>query len=135
MAALVPLPSGLTLSVLAVHDGPFDAVLDVGRVVGRAEHALVVGLVPGHEHRHRLVGVEPAGAELAVLGDDGAHPLNVAVDAQRGSSPPPAQDQVCRNQSVGSTCSRASSGPRLCTVTCMRRSSGESFAYSTKTSK
>ena len=104
MAALVPLPSGLTVSVLAVHDGPFDAVLDVGRVVGRAEHPLVVGLVPGHQHRHRLVGVEPADAEVALLGDDGAHPLAVGVDVQRGllvaARPGPGVPEPERGQHV-----------------------------------
>ena len=42
---------------------------------------------------------------------------------------------VFRNHSVGSTRSRAASGPRLCTVMLMRMSSGLAFAYSTNTSK
>ena len=70
------------LVVFPVHDGPFDAALDVGRVVGGAEHPLVVGLVPGDQHRHRLVGVKPAQADLALLGDDRAHPLHLVVDVQ-----------------------------------------------------
>ena len=45
------------------------------------------------------------------------------------------QDQVLRNQSVGSTVSSAASGPRLVMPTAMRISSGPSLAYSTTTSK
>src|SRR5688572_7780042 len=45
------------------------------------------------------------------------------------------QDHVLRNQSVGSRCSGARSGPRLVTVSLIRTSFGERFAYSTKTSK
>ena len=42
---------------------------------------------------------------------------------------------VLRNQSVGSRCSVAASGPRLCAVTRISRSSWSAFAYSTSTSK
>ncbi len=48
---------------------------------------------------------------------------------------PCSSHQVLRNQSVGSRCRVASSGPRFQTVIRTRISSGESFAYSTKTSK
>jgi hypothetical protein len=48
---------------------------------------------------------------------------------------PPCHDHVFRNHSVGSTCSGAGSGPRLCTVTSIAMSSGAAFAYSTTTSK
>ncbi len=43
--------------------------------------------------------------------------------------------QSLRNQSVGSRCSSAASGPRLVAVIRIRRSCGPSLAYSTKTSK
>src|SRR5512138_854250 len=42
---------------------------------------------------------------------------------------------VFRNQRVGSTCSSATSGPRFQIVILIRMSSGDSLAYSTKTSK
>jgi len=43
--------------------------------------------------------------------------------------------QSFRNQSVGSRCSSAASGPRLAAVIRTRMSSGAALAYSTKTSK
>ena len=49
---------------------------------------------------------------------------------------PAIQDaQSLRNQSVGSRCSSAASGPRLNAVILTRMSSGLALAYSTKTSK
>ena len=50
----------------------------------------------------------------------------------RSSSP---HDQVLRNHSVGSSRSRAVSGPRLWAVIRTSTSSGPSLAYSTNTSK
>jgi len=58
-----------------------------------------------------------------------------SFDSSIGRSVPPAHDHVCRNHNVGSTCSSASSGPRLCTVTRISTSSGVALAYSTTTSK
>ena len=59
----------------------------------------------------------------------------IAAASAAGRGPSAPQDQVLRNQSVGSTCSVAASGPRLWTVIWIRMSSGDAFAYSTNTSK
>ena len=50
-------------------------------------------------------------------------------------SPERPHDHVFRNQSVGRRCNAAASGPRFVTVSRIRMQSGESFAYSTCTSK
>ncbi len=51
------------------------------------------------------------------------------------SSPGWPHAQVLRNHSVGSTCSRAASGPGLATVTTAHRSVGDALAQSTVTTQ
>ena len=63
-----------------------------------------------------------------------AGPIDLPERRLRGMARDPA-DQLLRNQSVGSTCSAAASGPRLAAVIWIRMSSGAALAYSTKTSK
>ena len=46
----------------------------------------------------------------------------------RGRAASSSQDQVLRNQAVGSTCSVAASGPALVTRTVMSRSVGSALA-------
>jgi len=53
----------------------------------------------------------------------------------RPSSDTDSQFQVLRNQSVGSRCTVAGSGPRFTTVSRLRTSSAPAFAYSASTSK
>ena len=86
-----------------MHHGPVDAVLDVGQLARRTEHARVVGLVPGDQDRYRAVGVEPEGAQLAVGGLDRAAAV-VADGPQQGpfapSAPGPGVPEPQRRQYV-----------------------------------
>ena len=107
-----------------------ERVLDPGRSIRLAPEALGVALVLGEEQLGRAVTGERVVAQLRVRGADRS--LGLAEDRLRL---PSFHDQVFRNQSVGSTWSRAASGPRLWTVTRIRMSSGPSLAYSRKTSK
>ncbi len=51
-----------------------------------------------------------------------------AAVARTGLGAPSSQDQVLRNQAVGSTCRVAASGPALVAWTVIRMSSGSAFA-------
>src|SRR5207244_10810065 len=64
-------------------------------------------------------------------------PSDSSESRGRGQYPSPdrPQDQVLRNQSVGRTSSRDSSGEAFVTAMRTRRSSGDALAYSTMTSK
>src|ERR1039457_1438373 len=53
-------------------------------------------------------------------------PAPVAAKAGRGA--PSSQDQVLRNQAVGSTCTVAGSGPALVTEIAISKSSGSALA-------
>ena len=95
---------GVNRGGFAVHHGAVDPVLDVGRVIRRVEYALVVRLVPGHQHRHLLFAVPPARAELAGFGAYGAAARTFGVGAQLGSlgavSPGPRVPEPERGQDV-----------------------------------
>ena len=79
------------------------------------------------------LGVQVEHAELVMLGpDDRMGRLDAGEPRLRAAV---AHDHVLRNHSVGSTCSAASRGERLCTVMRHRMSSGPALAYSTSTSK
>ena len=121
----------------AVDERLVEGVLPSGVGLTVAEQAPDVGLVLGEEEPRRPLDVEAkVRRELRVLhphdrgAGRGLSPGPGAASARRGS-----QDQVFRNQSVGSTVSGAASGPRLSTVTRTRTSFGLAFAYSTSTSK
>src|SRR5262249_33469547 len=113
----------------AMHQVVVDAVLDPAAAVGRAEEALVVGLVLREDERRVLVAEEIALAQLPLP------PSRPSPRCSRGFAAPLPLDHVLRNHSVGSTCSVAACGPRFATVISTRMSSGEPFAYSTNTSK
>ena len=96
---------------------------------------LGVGLVLGEQQLRRAVARRASTLPSCVMRsaaiDAGRSTLRCSVGADRVGR----QDQVLRNHSVGSTCSVAASGPRLCTVIRIRMSSGDALAYSTNTSK
>jgi hypothetical protein len=96
---LRPRSIGIHRFAAAVDDVAVDPILDVGRAVGRAEEALGVGLVLGEEQlRGTVAGKKPI-AETGVGGGDRG--WSALAEPGRGAFACP-QDQVFRNQSVGS---------------------------------
>ena len=99
-----------------------ERVLDVGRGVGRAEQPGVVVLVIGEQQRHLGIDMQVVVAERLLeqrVGMVHLHhrpPGPVEPRQHAAWSRRVFCDQVLRNQSVGSTCNGAASGPRLTTV-------------------
>src|SRR6476646_8907975 len=85
------------------------------------------GTSPSHQ-RYRVPRSE-CDALMTVI------PFGSVPCSRLGLWAPSDQDQVLRNHRVGRTCSSAASSPRLQTDILMSTSSGDSLAYSTKTSK
>ena len=80
----------------------------------------------------RHVGI---GGRAAVVGRPGTRRRarsHVIFGSGCGAGP---QAHVLRNHKVGRMCSGAASGPRLCAVIRIARSSGSALAYSMKMSK
>ena len=127
-AHLVPLRSGLTVAAPWITWSLMPS-LGYG-VIGSAPY-----------RRFRLVsfsqnnaaGAAPSGPESAISSSEPSHgcsiptaPSPVADRVGLGSSS--SQDQVLRNQAVGSTCRVSASGPLLVTEIFISRSSGSALA-------
>ena len=101
-----------------------------------AEEPLRVRFVLGEERRRRClrkpVRIRPATSCRARARPSRSSVIDGLVVHSSGTGP---HDQVLRNQSVGSRCSVAVSGPRLAIVRRIRMSFGAALAYSAKTSK
>ena len=92
-----------------------------------------VGLVVAAQHPRCALGGEHVAPEEPVLGLDGLQPGRRQGRARAAGSRWPCrlsrpQDQVLRNQTCGSRCSGAGSGPWLVAVTVMQMSSGAALA-------
>jgi hypothetical protein len=68
----------------SMYYGPVHAVLDEAGVVGRTEHALVVGLVVGDQHRDFFRAVQPSGSQLGMFSHHRAQGGEVRSPAEHG---------------------------------------------------
>ena len=75
------------------------------------------------------------GCAPAIAGPDPSVSQRTRAAVSSPRRRPMPQDQVLRNQSVGSSAEAAASGPRLMASIRIRMSSAPALAYSTKTSK
>ena len=119
-----------------MDDVVVDAVLDVRAAIGDAEDALGVGLVLGEQQRHVPFAVEVAFAQFGIDGLDDSVRRSPSKPARRpGLSDRRARTTGCGTRASAGRAARPASGPRLWTLIWIRMSSGDSLAYSTKTSK
>ena len=132
-AHFVPSPTGLTAPASPCDDEVVDAVLERARARPRPKGG-------GRWSRSRRTAAPRRARRTGAGGGDlgmaraGRRRRPPAARAARAAPRPRVQDQVLRNQSCGSRCSGAASGPRFSTVTRSSRSSGAALAYSTVTS-
>ena len=119
----------------AVHDVIVDAVLDIRSAILDSKQPMGVGFVLGEQTTLEI----PRNAASDCRADrDSARSPGWARDAPhaaRAAGFESPQDQVLRNQTVGSRRMLAASGPRFATVILIRMSSVSALAYSTNTSK
>ena len=114
-------PVGVDRRRLPVDHVVVDAVLDVGagvRVAGK--EPLVVGLVLGEQQRRRrrrtVQVVRPERPDASPRPRSTPAGPSTCVSSGFSAGRASHDDQVLRNQSVGSRCSSAASGPRLAAV-------------------
>ena len=99
----------------------------------------VIGSAPYRRFRlvsfsqNKATGSAPSGPESASSSSDPSHGCSIPADvspvaAMAGLGASISQDQVLRNQAVGSTCSVSVSGPALVTEIFISRSSGSALA-------
>ena len=115
-----------------MHDVIVDAVFDVGRIIFRVEKSALVGFVFREQEFWTAFAVKPAAAVVVVVELDRRDLRRYVADAAAVCVRPDPQDQVLRNQRVGSRWSSAGSGPRLNASSRIKISSGPPLAYSTK---
>ena len=116
-----------------------DAILHIGALIRGAKEPGMVGFVLSEQQRHLTLAIEVIVVERFL--EQGSvwcawitrcpHLDRLQDRLLRLHG----QDQVLRNHKVGSTCSRAASGPRLWMLIRISTSSGAALAYSTTTSK
>jgi hypothetical protein len=117
----------------AADDGLVECVLvEALRHGRRSEELRRVGVVVGEQPFVGSFGDQEEDVELAVVRADGRRRR---ASASAVPTAGPSHDQTLRNQSCGSSQSRAVSGPRLVAVTRSRTSSTSALAYSISTSK